>query len=61
MNFDQYQAAARFMSRGALGSFAAHIGDAYLSADAGNRERLRRSFAALFLRAYNFTLLPLEA
>ena len=61
MNFHQYQTAARFMSRGTLGSFAAHIGDAYLCADAGNRARLRETFAILFLRAYNFTLLPLEA
>ena len=61
MNFDQYTQAALFMRKGIMGGFAACIGDAYLVADPGNKERLRQSFGALFLRAYNFQLLPLEA
>jgi len=61
MNFDQYTQAARFMSKGIMGGFAACIGDAYLCADPGNQDRLRHSFGALFQRAYNFQLLPLEA
>ena len=61
MSFDQYQEAAQFMRRGNLGGFAAAIGDAYLLADPGNKDRLRRSFATLFLRAYNLTRLSQEA
>lgn len=54
MNDNQLHRAALALSDGAHGHFAAHIGDAYLSADPANRERLTAAFGDLFARAHQF-------
>jgi hypothetical protein len=48
MNATQAHKAARAMSSGRYGSFAAHIGDAYMVADSSNRGILLQSFRSLF-------------
>lgn len=48
MQADKAHKAARAMSSGRYGSFAAHIGDAYLVADSHNKETLLEAFAGLF-------------
>ena len=42
------------MALGAYGSFASHIGDAFLVADSANRETLFKAFEGLFDRVANF-------
>lgn len=48
MTHNQAHKAALAMSSGRYGSFAAHIGDAYLVADPHNKEKLLEAFAGLF-------------
>lgn len=48
MTHDQAHKAALAMSSGRYGSFAAHIGDAYLVADSHNKQTLLEAFASLF-------------
>lgn len=48
MQADQAHKAALAMSKGRYGSFAAHIGDAYLVADPHNKETLLGAFLSLF-------------
>lgn len=48
MQANQAHKAARAMSSGRYGSFAAHIGDAYLVADPYNQETLLEAFTSLF-------------
>ena len=50
---DELRAAAKFMSKGYMGGFAAAIGDAMLIADPGNLDRLRRAFPGLVQRAWD--------
>jgi len=44
----------RSMKSGIHGSFAAHIGEALMLADIGNRETLIKAFASLFDRVARF-------
>jgi len=44
----------RSMKSGIHGSFAAHIGEALMVADIGNRETLLKAFASLFDRVARF-------
>ena len=48
MTADQAHKAAYAMSAGRYGSFAAHIGSAYLVADSRNKKTLLEAFADLF-------------
>lgn len=48
MTHDKAHKAALAMSKGRYGSFAAHIGDAYLVADSHNKQTLLEAFAGLF-------------
>lgn len=48
MTHNQAHKAALAMSSGRYGSFASHIGDAYLVADSHNKEALLEAFAGLF-------------
>ena len=41
------------MALGAYGSFASHIGDAFLVADTGNREILFKAFEGIFDKVAN--------
>ena len=52
-DYSELHAAALYMSRGSMGGFAGHIGDAMLVADPGNLERLRRAFPDLIQRAWD--------
>lgn len=52
LNKLQLHAAARYMANGRMGSFAGHIGDAYLIADSKNAAILADAFGNLFIRAY---------
>ena len=45
---------ARSMALGTQGSFARHIGEAFLVADNGNRETLIKAFSGLFDRVARF-------
>jgi hypothetical protein len=45
---------ARSMKSGIHGSFAAHIGEAFMVADSGNRETLLKAFKSLFDRVARF-------
>lgn len=47
-SYDQLNKIANSMALGAYGSFANHIGDAFLVADTGNREILFKAFEGLF-------------
>lgn len=51
MNDDQYIEAAHIMSEMG-GSFARHLGLAYLQADSDNAARVRQAFGHLFARYY---------
>ena len=53
-SYQQLNTIARSMALGAYGSFASHIGDAFLVADTSNRETLFRAFEGLFDRVANF-------
>lgn len=50
---EELRAAARYLSKGMLGGFAACIGDAMLVADPDNLDRLRRAFPDLVQRAWD--------
>lgn len=50
----QFNDMARSMALGTQGSFARHIGEAFLVADSGNREMLIRAFEELFDRVARF-------
>ena len=50
---EELREAARFMSRGNLGGFAAYIGDAMLHADNVNLDRLRLAFPELVQAAWD--------
>jgi hypothetical protein len=54
---DELRAAALFMSRGRMGSFAACIGNAMLVADPRNLDRLSSAFADLIQRAWEMSAL----
>lgn len=45
---------ARSMKSGIHGSFAGHIGEAFMVADTGNRETLIKAFSGLFDRVARF-------
>jgi len=45
---------ARSMALGTQGSFARHIGEAFMVADSGNRETLIKAFSGLFDRVARF-------
>lgn len=47
-SYDQLNKIAKSMSLGGFGSFASHIGDAFLVADYANREILFKAFEGLF-------------
>ena len=49
-SYDQLNKIANSMAFGAYGSFANHIGDAFLVADNANREILFKAFEGLFDR-----------
>jgi hypothetical protein len=53
-SYQQLNTIARSMALGAYGSFASHIGDAFLVADTSNRETLFKAFEGLFDRVANF-------
>ena len=48
MTHDKAHKAALAMSKGRYGSFAEHIGNAYLVADSHNKQTLLTAFAGLF-------------
>lgn len=48
MTHDKAHKAARAMSYGSYGSFAEHLGNAYLVADPYNKETLLKAFSDLF-------------
>lgn len=48
---DNYLVAAKELCSGRYGSFAAHIGEAYLAADLGNKNKLLETFWEVFRRA----------
>lgn len=50
---DELRQAARYLSRGELGGFAAHIGDAMLAADPWNLDTLRSAFPKLVQCAWD--------
>ena len=50
----QFNDMARSMALGTQGSFARHIGEAFLVADSGNRETLIKAFSGLFDRVARF-------
>ena len=50
----QIWTSGRSMKSGIHGSFAAHIGEALMLADIGNRETLIKAFASLFDRVARF-------
>lgn len=50
---DDLREAARYLSRGTLGGFAACIGDAMLCADDSNLDKLRQAFPHLVQEAWN--------
>ena len=52
-SYEQLNTIARSMALGGYGSFASHIGDAFLVADSGNREMIIRAFEELFDRVAN--------
>ena len=52
-SYDQLNKIANSMALGAYGSFANHIGDAFLVADTGNREILFKAFEGLFDKVAN--------
>ena len=45
---------ARSMALGTHGSFASHIGEAFMVADSGNRETLVKAFSGLFDKVARF-------
>jgi hypothetical protein len=45
---------ARSMALGTHGSFASHIGDAYMVADTGNMQTLTKAFSGLFDRVARY-------
>ena len=49
---DQLHKTAIAMSNGNFGSFAMHLGAAYLVADLGNKDRIANAFADLFQKVY---------
>jgi hypothetical protein len=50
----QFNDMARSMALGTQGSFARHIGEAFMVADSGNRETLIKAFSGLFDRVARF-------
>ena len=54
-SYDQLNRIANSMSYGAYGSFANHIGDAFLVADNANREILFKAFEGLFDKVANIS------
>jgi hypothetical protein len=52
-SYDQLNKIANSMALGAYGSFASHIGDAFLVADTGNREILFKAFEGIFDKVAN--------
>jgi hypothetical protein len=54
-SYDQLNKIANSMALGAYGSFANHIGDAFLVADIGNREILFKAFEELFDKVANIS------
>jgi hypothetical protein len=53
-SYQQLNTIARSMALGAYGSFASHIGDAFLVADSANREILFNAFEGLFDKVAKF-------
>ena len=52
-SYDQLNKIANSMALGAYGSFASHIGDAFLVADTGNREILFKAVEGIFDKVAN--------
>jgi hypothetical protein len=52
-SYDQLNKIANSMALGAYGSFASHIGDAFLVADTANREILFKAFEGIFDKVAN--------
>ena len=50
----QLSTIARSMASGTHGSFAGHLGDAFIVADDTNKEILLKSFSALFSKVARF-------
>tara|TARA_R110000822_G_scaffold302927_1_gene427435 strand:+ start:443 stop:649 length:207 start_codon:yes stop_codon:yes gene_type:complete len=52
-SYQQLNTIANSMALGAYGSFASHIGDAFLVADTSNRETLFKAFEGIFDKVAN--------
>ena len=61
MNDKQTHAAALMMIEGRLGSFAEHIGRAFIAASPANRERLFQAFPEVFQAAQALTFPTLRS